>query len=241
MASPAFQEKVEEVRSYCARILIILFVGIGIGFFTAKDLINFLKIPLQAAVPSQSNPLHFTGPLEVMLAYMKIAFLVGICVAAPYGLFSVWRIAAPWLKTKKGSYVVPFFLWSLTLFITGVVFGYVAMLPIGLQWLIGMGGDQATPVVTVGSYVDLVVLMLLGFGLAFQLPLVIILLERLGLISEAWLVANRKIFIVGILVFAAIITPSPDPLSQVALAVPMYAMFEIAIIIIRRMQRQDLK
>ncbi len=239
VASPGFQTKLEEVRSLCARVLAILLVGICIGFYFASDLINFLKGPLRDAIPSQENPLHFTGPLEVMLAYMKIAFLVGIAMAAPYGLYGGWKLATPWLKTTKKNYVPVFFVWSLTLFILGSGFGYIAMLPIGLKWLVGMGGDQATPVVTVASYVDLVVLMLLGFGIAFQLPLIIILFERLGIISEAWLIQNRKIFIIGILFFAAIITPSPDPLSQVALAAPMYAMFEASILIIRRLKHDD--
>jgi len=135
--------------------------------------------------------------------------------------------------------VVPFFISSLLLFALGVVFCYFVMLPVGLKWLVGFGGDQADAIITVGEYVDMLMFMIVAFGLAFQLPLIVILLERLGLVHEATLKKHRGGILVGILTAAAVIAPSPDPLSQVSLAIPMYLMFEGALVVIGRMKRRE--
>ena len=225
--------RVDEFRVLLVRFSAVLMVFVGAGFYFAKDILLFLKEPLAAAIPMQKNVLHFTGPMEVMLAYMKVSFMVGLIVAAPYGLFLLWRFVGPALPQEHRKYVMPFFTASLVLFLLGIAFCYYAMLPMGLKWLIGFGGDQATPVITVAEYIDMMTFMLMGFGAAFQMPLVIILLERLGLISEQLLTKNRGFILVGVLILAAIIAPSPDPVSMISLAIPMYIMFEAAVLVIR--------
>jgi len=229
--------RIDEFRALLVRFSIVMVVFVGAGFYFAKDILLFLKEPLAAAIPMQKNVLHFTGPMEVMLAYMKVSFMVGLIVAAPYGLFLLWRFVGPALPEEHRKYVMPFFSASLALFLLGVAFCYYAMLPMGLKWLIGFGGDQAAPVITVAEYIDMMTFMLMGFGAAFQMPLVIILLERLGLISEQLLTKNRGFILVGILILAAIIAPSPDPVSMISLAIPMYLMFEAAVLVIRWLKK----
>lgn len=232
-------KRVDELRGRLLKILMMLTGLVCVGFFFARDVLLLIKSPLYEAIPNQSEVLHFTGPLEVMMSYMKVSFLLAAFLAAPYIFYQLWQFVGPALPPKQRRYVVPFVASSLTLFLVGASFCFFVMVPIGLKWLVGFGGDQAVPVITVEEYVDLVTFMLLAFGAAFQLPLVVILLERLGIISEAMLTKNRGGILVGILIIAAVVTPSPDPFSMVAMAVPMYLLFEAAIVVIRRIKRQD--
>jgi sec-independent protein translocase protein TatC len=232
-------KRVDEVRSMLVKWVSVFLVLVSIGFYFAQDLINFLKIPLSEALPGQLQVLHFTGPLEVMMAYMKVAFLAAFLMALPLGFFQIWRFMVSAFPERDHRLVVPFFISSLLLFALGVVFCYFVMLPVGLKWLVGFGGDQADAIITVGEYVDMLMFMIVAFGLAFQLPLIVILLERLGLVHEATLKKHRGGILVGILTAAAVIAPSPDPLSQVSLAIPMYLMFEGALVVIGRMKRRE--
>lgn len=233
--------RVDELRRRLVHTAMTLLGLIGIGFFFAGDLIQVLKIPLREALPKQREVLHFTGPLEVMLAYMKVAFLIGIVAGAPVIFYQIWRYLGPSLPSIQKRLVLPFAAVSLLLFIGGGAFGYLLMLPMGLKWLVGFGAGQAQAVITVQEYVDLVAFMLLAFGFAFQLPLVLIVLERLGLISATTLRRHRGVVLVIILIVAAIAAPSPDPLSQLTLAAPLYILFEAALLIIARLQRHTPK
>ena len=123
----------------------------------------------------------------------------------------------------------------------GIVFCYYLMMPAALEFLIGMGDGLATAVIMVDEYISMIVVMLLGFGGVFQLPVILIILERLGIISEDMLMKNRGPILVAILVVAAIVTPTPDPFSQLFMATPMYLMFEAAILIIKWLKRRDQK
>jgi sec-independent protein translocase protein TatC len=232
-------KRVEELRARLVRISLVMLVMVCVGFFFAKDIIQVLKQPLQAALPREHEVLHFTGPMEVMLSYMKVSFLLAVVVAAPYAFLSAWRYIGPALPPAQRKLVLPFFLTSLTLFAGGGAFGYFLMLPMGLKWLIGYGANQAKAIITVQEYIDLITFMLLAFGAAFQLPLVLIVLERLGLVSEKMLTKNRGVVLVIILILAAVAAPSPDPVSQLVMAAPMYLLFEIAILVIRWMKRKE--
>jgi sec-independent protein translocase protein TatC len=230
-------ERAEEFRQRLLRIVVVMGVFVTAAFFGAKYIFVVLKAPLLKALPD--GTLHFTGPLEVFMAYMKVAFLVGVTVTAPYALHQMWRFLAPALPEGERRFVGPLLVSSILLFLGGMVFCYFLMMPMTLDFLIGMGKDVAKPVLMVDEYVSLTVFMLLGFGVVFELPLVLIVLERLGVIRVEHLTKNRAVVVVVILVVAAVITPSPDPVSQLMMATPMYVMFEAAIIVIRWLKKRE--
>ncbi len=209
-----------------------------ICLFFATPMINFLKKPLQAALPMQAQALHFTGPLEVLFADMKVAFVAAVIFASPIWIFQFWKFIEPALYVSERKYMLPFVWSSIVLFLLGVTFCFYLIIPMCLEFLMTMGMEVGAPMITVSDYLSLILLMTLGFGFIFETPLVLILLAALELINSAVLTAYRKFVVVGILVVAAILTP-PDPLSQVAMAVPMYLLYELSILLIRAMEKRS--
>lgn len=232
-------ERADEFRSRFVRAMIVftvVFCGV-VGF--AKPLFGLLKSPLVQALPPGKATLHFTSPMEVFLSYVKVGFLAAAVVTAPYAFLQLFRFIAPALPEGNRKAIVPLFVASLVLFVSGGAFCFFAILPTALEFLLGMGSEVAKPIITVDDYVSLLVLMLLGFGAVFQLPLILIILERLQIVSVDTLAKNRGGMLVGILAVAAVATPTPDPFSQLAMATPMYLMFEAAILIMRWMGRAE--
>ncbi len=232
-------DRVDELRARLIRVFIVIGVFFSACIFFAKDVFAWLKQPLVLAMPNAKSVLHFTGPMEVLTAYMKVSLLLASVLAGPYLFLQLWKFIAPALPEKTRKLVLPFFFSALFLFASGLLFCYFLMMPAALEFLIGMGDGLATALITVDDYISLVVFMLLGFGAVFELPLVLILLERLGIITERMLTKNRGPIAIAILVVAAILTPTPDPFSQMCMAGPMYVLFELAILIIKWMKRKD--
>ncbi len=234
-------ERIDELRARLVKVSIVVVAFFCICFGFAKYVFAWLKQPLMLAMPKEVNVLHFTGPMEVLTAYMKVSMLVAITMALPMLFFQLWKYIAPALPEQTRKMVLPFFTASLVLFVGGIVFCYYLMMPAALEFLIGMGDGLATAVIMVDEYISMIVIMLLGFGGVFQLPVILIILERLGIISEDMLKKNRGPILVAILIVAAIVTPTPDPFSQLFMAAPMYLMFEAAILIIKWLKRRDQK
>ena len=233
----SLMEHLDELRKRLVRavvaIVVLFFVFISIG----NMILDFLKQPLVAALPKGVTALHFTGPMDVMFVQMKVAFLASIIAGAPIWLYQFWKFFEPALYPKERRYIFPFIVASSLLFLSGIAFCYYAMLPIALKFLIGMGMEVGSPIITVTDYISLLTLMFLGFGIAFETPIILILLSLLGIIDAKMLSENRTGVSVGILIIAAVLTP-PDPISQFMMAIPMYLLFEISIIIIKVISSQ---
>lgn len=225
-------DRADEFRGRLIRLCLVLLGLWSLAFFFAKDLLNFLKEPLLTALPAAKINLHFTGPLEVFVSYLHVSFLAAFIGALPYTLLQIWGFLAPVLSPENRTFVGRYVTASFVLFIVGIVFCYFTMLPPALGFLVGAGQAIATPLITVGDYTSLVLYMMLGMGLAAELPIVLMILERLGFLSLVSLRRGRQYAIVIILIVAAIVTPTPDPVSQLIMAVPMYVLYEAAILII---------
>lgn len=233
--------RLEELRARIIRCMAIVFAVFVLCFTFAKEILLYLEAPLIEALPPGARVLHFMGPLEVFVAYVQVSFMIALCLALPVLLVQIWRFLKPALPDVDQGMVVPFFIASLILFGSGVAFCFYVMMPVALRFLIEMGKDVAVPTIMVADYVSLTTFMLLGFGATFQLPLIVIILERIGVLELDSLTGNRRYILVGIVTVAAIVTPTPDPFSQIALATPMYLMFEAAILVIKALRRREAK
>lgn len=212
-------------------------MGATVGFFAYGAILHLLLRPYCGILPAgQHCSLLVTDPLEPLAVRLKIALWGGIALASPVLLWQTWRFITPALHSKEKRYAVPFVAISLVLFGLG---GVVAMatFPQALHFLIGVGGANLTTMLNPVKYLRLIVLMIVAFGVAFEFPVALVCLELAGVLSTAKLRASRRWAIVAIAGTAAIITPSADPVSMLAMAVPMCLFYEAAILVGRLLQR----
>ena len=226
-------DHLSELRTRIVRSAITIIGLFIVAFVFSDQILVFLKDPLASALPPEINSdLHFTGPLDVFITKIKVSFLVAVVFGAPFWLFQFWKFFEPALYPRERKYIVPFAFASSVLFLTGVSFCYTFILPMTLEFLINMGMEVGTPIITITDYISLLMILIFGFGLVFETPVLLVLLALLEIVDAKMLAEYRKFVLVGILVLGAMLTP-PDPISQVAMAVPVYLMYEISIVVIR--------
>ncbi len=221
------------------RILIsVAAVGIAavVMFFFSNEVISFLVQYYKDATHGKRNALVFTGPVDGFLTRLKVATYGGIVLALPVWLYELWRFITPGLNPKERRYAVPFVLSSVLLFILGAGVAFLTLEP-ALKFLIDVGGPSQTPLFTSDRYLTLVSLMVVAFGLSFEFPVLLVFLLIAGVIKTAQLRHFRRWAIVGIVTFAAVITPSQDPYSLFFMAVPMYVFYEASILIGRILKK----
>jgi sec-independent protein translocase protein TatC len=226
-------EHVDELRSRAFKSVLAILLLFVIAFYFSEHILNFLKTPLIAVLPAGANVLHFTGPMDVFMAQCKLALFVSMVMGCPIWLYQLWRFVEPALYAHEKKYALPFMVSAVLLFVGGVSFCYFVMVPWSLKYLIGLGQTVATPIITVSDYMSLLTLLMLGFGLIFETPIILIVLSMVGVISAQSLKENRRIVMVGIFIAAAIITPTPDPVGQLIMAIPMWLLYELSIFIIQ--------
>ena len=229
-------EHLGELRRRLVISIVAVVVAGTIVFIFAPNITNFLVTFYRDATDGKRNALIFTGPLDAFATRLKIATYGGIVLASPVWLFQLWRFITPGLNPKEKKYAIPFVLSSIILFILG---GFVALLTLepALNFLLQIGGSDVEPLLTYDKYVSLVALMIVAFGLSFEFPVILMFLLLARVLTTQQLRAWRRYAGVIIVAFAAIITPSQDPYSLFAMAVPMYIFYEACIIIGRFMKR----
>jgi len=230
-------EHLDELRTRIVRAGIAILVCFMVALAFSARIVNFLKVPLERALPEGMSALHFTGPMDVFMVNIKVAFLMSVVFGAPVWLYQFWKFIEPALYPKERRLVVPFMFATIFCFLAGVAFCYFFMIPMALAYLIGIGLEVGTPMITITDYISLITVMILGFGLVFETPVILVLLAMLELVSAAALASQRRVTFVIILIVAAVITP-PDPISMMGMAIPCYLMFELAILLIRILERR---
>jgi sec-independent protein translocase protein TatC len=230
MLRMSFLQHLEELRSRIIKAI----VGAGIAFIACigfgQWLWNIIKAPATAAlVKIGINPpqLVSTEPMESFnIMWFKVPAVASLFIAAPWILYQVWAFIAPGLYKRERKWAVPFVACTAGLFIAGGLFAYFVAFRFGLTFLLQLaviGG--VTPMITITSYFDLFMNVMLGVALVFELPVVIFFLILLRIITPQWLMANSRYAILGIVILAAIVTPTPDAVNMMLFAVPMVALY----------------
>ena len=220
-----------ELRRRLVRIAIVwVLVFIGL-FHWAGTLYSWLASPLLAALPPGGHMLA-TGPVDTFFAPMKVAFLATFILTLPHTLYQVWGFVAPGLYRHEKRLAIPLIVSSVLLFLIGMAFAYGLVLPVIFRFM-----QAATPVGVammpdMNAYLDFVLGLFLAFGAAFEVPVVVVILVRLGVVSVAQLASWRSYLIVAAFVIAAIVTP-PDVVSQLLLAIPLCLLFEAGLLAAR--------
>lgn len=225
-------EHLIELRKSLTRSLIALGIGFGVCYYYKDFIFDIVTRPLTRVLPKNSY-LIYTGLTEAFFTYMKVAFFASLIITCPYILYQIWRFIAPALHSKEKKYVVPFVISSTFLFISGVSFGYFVALPPAFEFFVSFNNQYLQAMLSFKDYLSLFVTFLLGFGISFELPIFIFFLTKLGIVNAAMLSKQRRYAMLIIFIVAAILTPSPDALSQVLMAIPLMFLYEVSIFVSR--------
>src|SRR6478736_5648400 len=219
-------------------IVSIAAVAIGgvVAFVFSNQIIDFLVTFYQDALGNQHAKLINLSPVDGFVIRLKVATYGGIVLALPVWLYELWRFVTPALDPREKRYAIPFVASTLVLFALGAFVAFLTLEP-ALKFLLNIGGTAQRPLLTYDKYLTLVALMVVAFGLSFEFPIVLVFLLIARIITTAQLRHARRWAAVGIVAFAAVITPSQDPYSLFFMAVPMYVFYEASIIIGRILKR----
>ena len=211
-----------------------------VAFFFYPALLEVIRRPLCSLDSSILGPqgcdLIFTKVGGGFMFRLKVTALAGMFLASPVWLYQIWAFVTPGLTSKEKKYALPFVLSSVTLFIAGGVVAYLT-LPTGLRLLLTIGGDGLVAFLDAEKYLSFVGVMMLGFGVMFELPIFLFFLGLVGVLSTTQLRRQRKVALIAIVALAAIVTPSQDPYTLLALAAPLYVMYEVTIVALRLVDR----
>jgi sec-independent protein translocase protein TatC len=234
----SFWDHLDELRARLVKCLWIFFIGF-IGFYFLSDrLLDLLRHPLFQYLPPEKRQLYYTSLFENFFVHLRIAGYASLLFLSPVYFFILWGFISPGLHPNERKTVLPFALFSSLFFLIGSAFAYFVLFPAGVKYFLSYGTQAEVPWLTLESYVSLILKILLGFGIAFQLPIAMVLLAKVGILTAATLVTHRKTAIVIITLIAALIAP-PDGISMLLLMVPLYLLFEGAVFFIQRIEAKN--
>jgi sec-independent protein translocase protein TatC len=235
LSSAPLLDHLEELRRRIFISLLFLVIGSAVAFTYRIQLIEFIKAPLMASELYRSGKVQLVtlNLADQFILSITLSFWVGLAAALPFILGQVWAFIAPGLYPHEKRWALPFIIGAGFSFLIGAVFGYLLVLPTMVSFLLDFLQGQVTPMLGFSSYIGTVTTFLISFGLSFELPILAVILTRIGLINYLLLRRFwRQAFII-ILLFGAIITPTPDPASMLLVALPLYALYELSILLSR--------
>jgi sec-independent protein translocase protein TatC len=224
----SFLDHLEELRKRIIHSLIAVAVAFGVCWTFANTLFKVVAVPIRKT----GTELIVTSPTEAFNLELKLALLAGIFLGAPFILGQVWLFISPGLYKHERRYALPFILSSSILFILGGLFGYFVAFPFALEFLIEWAKSMGvTPRISASEYFDLFIMVELGLAVIFEIPALIFILSRIGLVSGSFLLRNTRYAILIAFVVAAVITPTTDIPNMMMMAVPMVALYMLGVLV----------
>jgi len=213
-------------------IYAILAVGIGscICYFFIEDIMHYLTLP--------AGRLYYMQPAEAFFTYLKVALFSGFLLSLPVVFYQIWRFFLPALTIRERVFLGILVPTSAGLFLIGLAFSLFFVMPLAVKFFLDFGSAELQPLLSVGKYLDFVIAFVLPFGVIFELPLIIVILAKFGIVGSAFLWKKQRIVIFMAFVIGAVISPTPDVFSQSMIAVPMILLYEISWFIVRFILRK---
>ncbi|OGV73745.1 MAG: twin arginine-targeting protein translocase TatC [Methylophilales bacterium RIFCSPHIGHO2_02_FULL_57_10] len=228
-----------ELRDRLLRMVIGFLLVFICLFPFANKLYTLLAQPLLARLPAGGH-LIATAVTTPFFVPMKVAMLAAVVLSLPYTLYQAWSFVAPGLYAHERRFVLPLVAASTLLFLTGMAFAYFLVFPVVFGFIVGVAPAGVMVMTDIGNYLDFVITLFMAFGIAFEVPIVVVVLVKFGWVSVKQLAEARSYVIVGAFVLGAIFTP-PDVVSQIMLAVPLWLLYEAGIVAARLMERSQAK
>jgi len=236
----SFVSHLTELRKRLIYSLLFVFLIFVVGYIFAENIYNFLVEPYAKAVQDDQidRRLIFTALHETFITYLKVAFFAAIFLGSPIVLVQLWKFVAPGLYKNEKKTLLPYLIVTPILFLLGGMLIYYLVMPLAIKFFLSfetVGQGNALPIqleAKVNEYLSLIMRLIFAFGLSFQLPVLLNLLARVGVIDSEYLKIRRKYFIVIIFTAAAILTP-PDPITQIGLAIPLLILYELSILSVK--------
>jgi sec-independent protein translocase protein TatC len=226
----SFLEHLDELRTR----LIVSALAIGVGFLIAlafnRYVFHFVMRPLRETLPPGGDFIA-TEPLEMFLLWLKVAALVGLIVALPVVMWQFWLFVAPGLYAHEKRFVLPFVLFSSAFFIGGAAFSHYVLFPLAWRFFGSFTSQYVVFLPRVQPVFALYAKLMLGMGLVFQMPTVVLFLARMGVVTAGMLIRQFKYAVLAVFIIAAVITPGPDVVSQLLVAGPMLGLYGLSILI----------
>lgn len=219
----------EELRRRLGIALAALLIGVGVSLSRVEWIVQWLRRPAGELLP----PFAYFSPVEPLLAYVRVAVLGGLALAMPAILLQLWGFVRPGLSTRERSLGLTFIGWGSVQFLAGAAFAYYGLLPVSLRVLLGIGRDFLEPVLSIDRYLAFVTALLFWCGIVFELPVVLWVLARIGIVTPAWLAHQRPHAILILVIIAAVVTPTTDPVSLFLMAGPLVLLYELSILLAR--------
>ena len=241
----SFTSHFVELRTRLLHSLIFIFLVFIISYIFSEEIYNFLVDPYANAVKDEttSRRLIFTALHETFITYIKVAFFSAIFLGSPVLLIQIYKFIAPGLYKNEKKAILPYLISTPVLFLLGGLLVYYLIMPLAIKFFLSFetsGSNTALPIqleAKVNEYLSLIMRLIFAFGISFQLPILLNLLARIGVVNSEYLKSRRKYVIVIIFAFAAILTP-PDPITQVGLAIPLLLLYEVSIFTVKFIEKK---
>jgi sec-independent protein translocase protein TatC len=228
-------EHLTELRNVLVKAAWAIGLATAACWYFHNELFDIIRGPIAPYL--DKGGLVFTHPIDKFMAHLKVTVLAGVMVSAPIWLYQAWQFVAPGLYAHERRYSLVFIASGTLLFLVGTSFAYFLVLPAAFHFLLSFGGQTDRPMITIENHLSFVTSMMLVFGFAFELPLVIVVLGAIGIVDQKFLREKRRIMIVILAVVSAIVTP-PDAMSMLSLLVPLIILYEISILLVGAMHKK---
>jgi len=242
----SFWSHLDELRRRLVHSIIWIALGFGICFTYSEEILGFLLLPMNASITFQATApffhfepnkttqaLYFTTLTEPFMSHLKIGFIAGIILVIPALLLQVWIFISPGLLPRERKYAGQFVFFSTLFFAIGVLFCFFILLPTAIPFLVTYKTEHLKAIIKIGDYIDFTLKFLLASGAVFELPLVMIILGRMGIINPDILTKFRKYAILVAFILGGILTPTPDVFNMTLMSLPIYFLYELGILGVR--------
>lgn len=223
-------EHLQELRGCLIKSIAALILGTGCSIYFLQDIMDILT--------AAAKELYYMRPAEAFMIYMKVALLSGLILSSPFILYELYSFVRPALTLRERRFTLICIPLSLVLFITGMLFSYSFVFPRGLEFFLGFAAGKVNPLISMESYLDFMLMLVVPFGFAFNVPVVLTMLAYLNIVSAKMLMKYQRHVILVAFIIAGVITPTPDIITQTLLAVPLILLYEVSIVIIKCVLRR---